>query len=40
VHRALSKADAGAIAQPEPAELDRVEHVDELEVAAGIGGES
>jgi predicted MFS family arabinose efflux permease len=40
VHRALSKADAGAIAQPEPTELDRAEHEDELEVAVAIGSES
>jgi hypothetical protein len=40
VHRALSDADAGVVAQPEPSELDRVEREDELQIAAGIGSES
>jgi MFS family permease len=40
VHRALAAADRGEIAQPERTELDRVEHAEELQVAAGIGGES
>jgi predicted MFS family arabinose efflux permease len=40
VHRALTNADAGAVAQPEPTELDRIEREDELQVAAGIGNES
>ena len=40
VHRALNKADAGAVAQPEPTELDRVEREDELQIAAGIGSEN
>ena len=40
VHRALAAADRGEIAQPERTELDRVERAEELQVAAGIGGES
>jgi MFS transporter, ACDE family, multidrug resistance protein len=40
VHRALAAADRGEIAQPERSQLDRVEREDELQVAAGIGGES
>jgi len=40
VHRALAAADRGEIVQPELTDLDRVEREDELQVAAGIGGES
>jgi ACDE family multidrug resistance protein len=40
VHRALSDADRGLVRQPEPTLLDRVEHVDELQVGAGLGNES
>ena len=40
VHRALAAADRGEIVQPERTDLDRVEREDELQVAAGIGGES
>jgi MFS family permease len=40
VHRALSRADAGEVVQPEPTDLDRVEREDEMQVAAGIGNES
>ena len=40
VHRSLEDADAGAVEQPELDDLDRVEHEDELQVAAGIGNES
>ena len=37
VHRALAAADRGEVAQPELSELDRVEHDEALEVAAGLG---
>ena len=37
VHAALDAADRGEIAQPELNELDRFEHEEELQVAAGIG---
>jgi ACDE family multidrug resistance protein len=40
VHRTLTAADRGEIAQPETDELDRVEREDALEVGAGIGNES
>jgi MFS family permease len=40
VHRALAAADRGEVVQPEYDELDRVERIDELQVAAGVGGES
>lgn len=40
VHRALAAADRGEVVQPELSELDRVEHADDLQVAAGIGNES
>jgi predicted MFS family arabinose efflux permease len=40
VHRALTNADAGAVVQPEPTELDRVEREDELQIGAAIGSES
>ena len=40
VHGALAEAGAGAEAQPELDDLDRVERQDELEVSAGIGNES
>ena len=40
VHGALTRADEGAVAQPEVDDLDRVEREDELQVAAGIGNES
>jgi predicted MFS family arabinose efflux permease len=40
VHRALAAADRGEITQPERDELDRVERLDELQVAAGVGNES
>jgi MFS transporter, ACDE family, multidrug resistance protein len=37
VHRALDAADRGEIAQPQLNELDRAEHDDEMQVAAGLG---
>ena len=37
VHRALAAADRGEIAQPERGELDRFEHDEAVEVAAGLG---
>ena len=37
VHRALDAADHGEIAQPELNDLDRFEHEEELQVAAGLG---
>jgi ACDE family multidrug resistance protein len=37
VHRALDAADRGEVIQPELDELDRVEHDDQLQVAAGLG---
>jgi len=40
VHAALSRADAGAVAQPELDDLDVAEREDELGVAAGLGNES
>jgi MFS transporter, ACDE family, multidrug resistance protein len=40
VHRALTAADRGEVAQPELDELDAVEREDAVEVAAGIGNES
>jgi MFS family permease len=40
VHRAVAAADRGEVPQPERTELDEVERVDQLEVAAGIGSES
>jgi MFS transporter, ACDE family, multidrug resistance protein len=40
VHRALTVADRGEIAQPELTELDRIEREDAVPVGAGIGSES
>jgi predicted MFS family arabinose efflux permease len=40
VHGALTQADRGEVSQPEVDDLDRVEHEDELRVAAGLGNES
>jgi MFS family permease len=40
VHRALTAADRGDVHQPETTELDRVERVEQEQVAAGIGNES
>jgi ACDE family multidrug resistance protein len=40
VQKALTAADNGEIEQPELTLLDKVEHEDELQVAAGIGNES
>ena len=37
VHRALDAADRGEIVQPELNELDRFEHDEQLQVAAGLG---
>jgi hypothetical protein len=37
VHRALDAADRGEIAQPELNELDRFEHDEDVQVAAGLG---
>jgi MFS transporter, ACDE family, multidrug resistance protein len=37
VHHALDAADRGEIAQPELNDLDRFEHDEELQVAAGLG---
>jgi ACDE family multidrug resistance protein len=37
VHRALDAADRGEIAQPELNDLDRFEHEEQLQVAAGLG---
>jgi hypothetical protein len=33
----LEAADRGEVSQPEPAELDRLEREDELEVGAALG---
>jgi MFS family permease len=40
VHRALTSADRGEIAQPEVDDLDRVEREDEVQVGAAFGNES
>ncbi len=40
VHRALTAADRGEVAQPELDELDRIEREDELQVGAAFGNES
>lgn len=40
VHRALSDADAGRVAQPEEDLLDQVEREEELQVGAALGSES
>jgi hypothetical protein len=37
VRRGLDAADRGEVAQPEPNELDRFEHEEELQVGAGFG---
>jgi ACDE family multidrug resistance protein len=39
VRRALNAADRGEVAQPELSELDRFEHDEEAQVAAGVGNE-
>ena len=40
VHTALTRADEGAVAQPELDELDRVERAEALPIGAAIGNES
>jgi MFS family permease len=40
VHRPLAAADRGEVVQPEPAELDRIEREDELQVGAVLGNET
>ncbi|MEO9110050.1 MAG: MFS transporter, partial [Jatrophihabitantaceae bacterium] len=40
VHRALTGADQGEVAQPEFTTLDQLEREDDVKVAAGIGNES
>jgi predicted MFS family arabinose efflux permease len=40
VHRALTAADRGEVAQPELDELDRIEREDDLQVGAAFGNES
>ena len=40
VHRALTSADRGEVAQPELDELDRIEREDDLQVGAAFGNES
>jgi ACDE family multidrug resistance protein len=40
VHRALTAADRGEVAQPELDELAEIERLDELQIGAGLGNES